>query len=288
MKSILVADSGSTKTAWSLLMTNGETYTFYGTGINPYMLSQKNIEELLEKELLPHIQKMETGISYVYFYGAGCRGGVESDSVKNAIKAICREAEVFVSSDLLGAAHALFHASKGIACILGTGSASCLYDGENIVKNTPSLGYILGDEGSGAVIGKSLVNELFKGHLPSDIYQTFLNECPGGVSDVLRRVYKEPFPNRFLASLVSKVVVPHRQNPAMQTLLKQEFRKFFERNISHYSTVSIPIAFVGGVAYGFEEELREIAEECGYEVSVVLKEPMEGLVKMYRLKMLTS
>lgn len=288
MKSILVADSGSTKTAWSLLKTNGETYTFYGTGINPYMLSQKNIEELLEKELLPHIQKMETGISYVYFYGAGCRGGVESDSVKNAIKAICREAEVFVSSDLLGAAHALFQKSKGIACILGTGSASCLYDGEKIIKNTPSLGYVLGDEGSGAVIGKTLVNELFKGNLPSEIHQTFLKECPDGVSDVLRRVYKEPFPNRFLASLVSKVIVPHRQTPAMQNLLKQEFKRFFERNISHYSDISIPIAFVGGVACGFEKELREVAAECGYKVSVVLKEPMEGLVEKYKSRRLIS
>lgn len=280
-KSILIADSGSTKTAWALLLPTGELNTFTGTGINPFMLSQAEIEMLLLKEVCPQVNACSSIVGKVFFYGAGCRGGEESRSVADALKTMLSVENVSVYSDLLGAAHALCGDKSGIACILGTGSASCHYDGMQIVKNVPSLGYILGDEGSGAVIGRALVNELFKGDLPSEIYDSFIKICPNGVSDVLQRVYKEPFPNRFLASLVSSVVAPHRDNPEIQKLLKAEFNKFFDRNIHHYAVPDLPIGFVGGLAFHFEKELRDVASEKGYRVAQVLNNPLEGLCKMY-------
>lgn len=279
--SILIADSGSTKTAWALLMPDGKSQTFTGKGINPFMLSQKELEALLRKEVCPQVEICSTTIENVFFYGAGCRGGEESKVVTDALKNTLRVENVSVYSDLLGAAHALWGRTSGIACILGTGSASCYYDGKQIVKNVPSLGYILGDEGSGAIIGKALVNELFKGTLPSEIHDSFLQVCPKGIEDVLRRVYKEPFANRFLASLVGTVVAPHRDRPEIQALLKNEFKKFFDRNIRHYGKPSLPIGFVGGLAFHFEEELRAVAAEEGYRVAQILKNPLEGLFSMY-------
>lgn len=279
--SILIADSGSTKTAWALLMPDGKSQTFTGTGINPFMLSQKEMETLLRKEVCPQVEICSAVIGNVFFYGAGCRGGEESRAVADALKNILQVENVSVYSDLLGAAHALWGRTSGIACILGTGSASCYYDGKQIVKNVPSLGYILGDEGSGAVIGKTLVNELYKGTLPLEVHNSFLQVCPKGIEDVLRRAYKEPFANRFLASLVETVVAPHRDRPEIQALLKNEFKKFFDRNIRHYGAPPFPIGFVGGLAFHFERELRAVASEEGYRVAQILRNPLEGLCSMY-------
>ncbi len=269
----LIADSGSTKTDWLLLAENNARLRATTQGINPYMLTAEQIERILCDELLPQLgeQRPET----IEFYGAGCRGEA-AESVKNVLRKCFDIDSVTVESDMLGAARALCGGDEGIACILGTGSNSCLYDGEKIAANVPCLGFILGDEGSGAVLGRRLVSDAVKGALPECVVAALWEACPGGVDEVLRRVYKETFPNRFLASL-APVLYRFRREPAVHQLLVDEFKRFFLRNTAHYQRPDLPVNFVGSIAYYFQEELREAALACGQRTGRILRTPMEAL-----------
>ncbi len=268
----LIADSGSTKTDW--LLSDGGTATRRAAtqGINPYMLTEEKIESILRDELLPQLggQCPET----VEFYGAGCRGEA-AESVKRVLRKLFNTENITVESDLLGAARALCGESEGIACILGTGSNSCFYDGEKIAANVSCLGFILGDEGSGAVLGRRLVGDAVKGALPECVVAALWEACPGGVDEVLRRVYKETFPNRFLASL-APVLHRFRHEPAVHQLLVDEFKRFFLRNTAHYRRPDLPVNFVGSIAYYFQEELKEAALACGQTTGRILRSPMEA------------
>lgn len=264
---ILLADSGSTKTAWAY----GDTL-YYTAGINPVRDSRESIEAVLDA--LPPLQPSE-----VQFYGAGCIAPFKT-TVEDALRARYPEATVSVESDLLGAARALCGEGEGIACILGTGSNSCLYDGRTIVQQVSPLGYILGDEGSGAVLGRTLVGDALKGQLGPSIREQFLAWGAFTPADIINKVYREPQPNRFLASLVPFLAL-NRNDDGIHRLLIDAFRRFFVRNVNAYGRRDLPVSFVGGVAKEFTDELREAATLEGYTIGHIIAAPIERLRSRY-------
>ena len=191
--------------------------------------------------------------------------------------------EIEAHSDLLGAARALCGHNYGIASILGTGANSCLYDGKRIIANTPALGYILGDEGSGGVMGKLFLHELYKGVLSKNIRLEFEQEYSLKMSDVIQRVYREPMPNRFLASL-APFIHRHLSDPAVKRLVTDNFRDFFRYNIRPYNHSEFPVSFVGSVAWYFRDQLAEAADIEGFTLGTILKSPIEGLLRFHTPK----
>lgn len=275
---ILIADSGSTKTDWSLVSGAGRVTAFATQGINPFHQDGQTISSIVEKELLG--QMVDAGaVGEVQFYGAGCRG--EGIGLLRGVlgRAFPNAGTIDVAGDLMAAARALCGTQEGIACILGTGANSCLFDGEKIVGNVSPLGYILGDEGSGAVLGRLFVNEMFKGDMPRHIREAYLEETHQTVDDIIRRVYREPMANRYLASM-SEFVRRHLDEPAVRRLVVENFVAFFRRNVRHYGRPDLPVGAVGSIAFHYEEELREAAAMEGFAVGKVIKSPMQGLLSL--------
>lgn len=267
----LIADSGSTKTEW-LLCVPGETPRhFFTQGINPFMIGAEEIRRIIREELLS--QMPDTRITDIRFYGAGCRAE-KADEVARALHTEIPDAEqVTVESDLAGAAWALFGQTDGIACILGTGSNSGLYIGEKIIQNVSPLGFILGDEGSGAVLGRRLVGNLLKQQMPEKLREAFLKEYGLSPDSIIQHVYREAFPNRFLASF-APFIHKHRTEESVQSLLADEFSRFFRRNVCLYERPDLPVSFVGSIAYYFETELRTVAAHFGYTIGTIKKSPL--------------
>ncbi|MBR5052453.1 MAG: ATPase [Bacteroidaceae bacterium] len=277
-KVLLIADSGSTKTDWLITKPDGEHFELHTDGINPARDTRDYIYNVVYHQLLSLIpQTIE--LQAVYFYGAGC---IEpfSQTVQNVIKELFARCQVEVKSDLLGAARALCGNEPGIACILGTGSNSCLYDGKDIVMHTPPLGYILGDEGSGSFLGKTLLNGLFKGTLPKTLKDDFCSKYNTTMSGIIERIYRQPAANTFLASLVP-FIVERRSSFAIHKMLVDAFRLFIERNIAVYGHKTMPINCVGGIAYQFEEELKEAAEVEGMQIGRILRRPIDEIVQYH-------
>ena len=275
---IIIADSGSTKTDWALQEKDGSTLTFCSQGINPFMLSQREITEIVRTEVLGQTKGRE--ISKVFFYGAGCTAQ-KRPLVTEALSEALACSSINTESDLLGAARALCGKKEGIACILGTGSNSCLYDGNEISRNVSPLGFILGDEGSGAVLGKHLIGDLLKDQFPQSLKTAFFNETEFTQDYILDRVYRQQFPNRFLASL-THFIHKHREQPSIQAFLIENFRTFFIRNIRQYSRRDLPVNFIGSVAFYFSEELKKAAEAEGLCLGKIEKAPMAGLIKFHK------
>lgn len=274
----LVADSGSTKTAWCL--TDGERRELLMTqGINPFQQNEREIVKLLREELLPSLS-LGQEVMQVYFYGAGCTAE-KCSVVASALRQILvKEARIFVGSDMLGAARSLCGDSPGIVCILGTGSNSCYYDGAVIVDNVSPLGYILGDEGSGAYIGRRLVGDVLKRQFSEAVCRLFAEETKLTTSAVVQKVYREPLPNRFLASL-SPFCARHRDMEEIHEFLIDCFSEFFKRNVNLYEIPELPVNFVGSVAWFYRDELCETAERLGYRMGNVMQAPLEGLVRYH-------
>ena len=277
---ILIADSGSTKTHWCLLTSSGQKSEFKTEGINPYFQTEEAIRSNISDQLLPQMgQLLWVGsVTRIFFYGAGCTPE-KSPLVQAALKAVFRHAETEVYSDMMGAARALLQHSEGVACILGTGSNSCLYDGEKFVKNVPALGFILGDEGSGAVLGKRLVADLLKNQLTNDLKEQFLKEYNLTQADIIDRVYRQPFPNRFLASL-SKFCADHLDNPMIHELVYQHFQTFVTRILKQYPAV--PVGFVGSIAYYYREVLERVLMNNHVQLAQIVQSPMDGLIEYHR------
>lgn len=294
---ILIADSGGSKTDWALVSQPTDTHKCVlkvrTQGLNPFHQSKEIILKALEEELIPALCiAAEQGIAcpektdvvgmvtQIAFYGAGCTKNL-SPVISGALAVTFPSASIRVESDLLGAAHAVCGHRAGIACILGTGANSCLYDGEQVVANIPPLGYILGDEGSGAVLGKLLLNGIFKGDLSEDIRGLFLSWSGLTYSEIIDRVYRQPLANRFLAGS-SKFIKDYIQYAELKDLVGLNFDNFFKKNILKYSSSSIrTISAVGGVAAAFEEQLRKSAGRFGYQVGRVLCSPIDGLIEYY-------
>lgn len=279
----LIADSGSTKTDWCLCYKGNTLRTTQTQGINPYHQSEEAIEEVLREELLPHLSCNAADsrkIGKVLFYGAGCANATASNRVREAIHKILGVDDITIHSDLQGAARALCGHEEGIVCVLGTGSNSCLYNGKEIISNVPPLGYILGDEGSSAVLGRRLVGDCLKNQLPESIRDEFLAQYQLTQEIILEKVYRQPLANRFLASL-TPFLSTHREVPEIHKLLIESFVDFFVRNVKLYRRPWLPIHFVGSIAMVFADELKEAAESLGMELGTIMQSPMEGLIRYH-------
>ncbi|MGM9694896.1 MAG: ATPase [Alloprevotella sp.] len=273
----LIADSGSTKTDWTLVENGNATLRVKTQGMNPLVMTEDAIFRLLREELLPALSDHPERIE---FFGAGCRGkGLER--MKATLQAVFGPAcSVSVHSDLEGAAVALFGGKSGIACILGTGSNSGVWDGKTLVENTPSMGYILGDEGGGVSLGRRLLSDICKKQLPEALSRAFWSESGLSVDVIIEQVYRGATPNRFLASH-APFLLSHRREPAVAALLAEEFERFFRRNVCVYRRPDLPVSFIGGIACAFREEVEAAARRCELQLGQFLQAPMEGLVSRF-------
>lgn len=279
---ILIVDCGSTKTHWCLLNNNTVQNEYFTVGMNAVLLTAPEMEEIVRRELLPQMDTLAEAVEEVYFYGAGCLGDEICGNVAAALGAVFTKARgIEADTDLLGAARALCGREPGIACILGTGSNSCYYDGEKIADNVSPLGYILGDEGSGAVLGKILVGDVLKRQLPDDLCEKFLSQFGLDRLGIIRRVYKEPAANRFLAS-TSPFLLANIDRPEIHDLVVNAFKAFFRRNIANYACAGkYPVSFIGSIACYYEPQLREAAAPFGYTIGNIVKSPMPGLIAFH-------
>lgn len=271
---ILIADSGSTKTDWCMV-ENGESILRFKTqGTNPFFQTEEEIRQEIEVGLLPELKGLKP--SAIYFYGAGCAFPEKNEMIRRAI-ARHLPIPVEVGSDLLAAARALCGNQPGIPCILGTGSNSCQYDGKDIVKNVSPLGFILGDEGSGAVLGKLLIGDVLKDQLPPALKEQFFSRYELTPALIMDRVYRQPFPNRFLAGF-SPFIREHLDEPAIWELVTRSFLAFFTRNVKQYDCFDLPVHLIGSVAWHYQSVLKEIAFDLGIRLATIAQSPMQGLI----------
>ena len=279
---ILIADCGSTKIDWCLLDRNKVEKQVFTLGMNAVMLTEEEMRARIAEQLMPELADLAAKVTAVFFYGAGCISAEVCGNVARAIRANIPSAETIeVYTDLLAAARALCGHDRGIACIMGTGSNSCLYDGHNIVANVSPLGFILGDEGSGAVLGRLFLGDVLKRQIPDELGARFLQEYDLDLMTIIKRVYREPQANRFLAS-VTPFLSKNIDEPNIHALVLGSFRAFFRRNIKGYESAdTLPVNFVGSIAHYFRSVLDEAAAAEGCTVGKVLKSPMEGLIKFH-------
>ena len=277
----LIADSGSTKTSWKLIDGSGHIKNIKTSGLNPYSQPEESIIQEVEKVLFP---ETGTGIQEIYFYGAGIVNAEKGDIIRRALNRIYPEAIVETHSDVLGAARALFGDQAGIACILGTGSNACLYDGKQIAHGISPLGFILGDEGSGSVMGRKLLGDYFKEVMPDRLRDEFGKQFGITREEALNRVYRTEKPNQFLAQFVP-FLSEHSNSAYCQEFVQHNFMEFFERNVSKLpGYTQYPIGFIGSVAYYFSSILKNTASYFGYDETTIIKEPIDGLEKYYSIK----
>lgn len=271
---ILISDSGSTKTDWCVVSDGQIVHRFATKGINPFFQTEEEITCEIGENLIPHLKEMP--VSAVYFYGAGCAFTEKNEIVRRAINHYL-PVPVEVGSDLLAAARALCGKNTGIACILGTGSNSCQYDGKEIVKQISPLGYILGDEGSGAVLGKLLVGDILKNQMPASLQARFFSSYHLTPAQIMEQVYRLPFPNRFLASL-SPFLLENIEEPSVYRLVCGSFEAFFTRNVMQYDYQSYPVHLMGSVAWYYREQLQEVAGKLNIRLGRIVKSPVDGLI----------
>jgi N-acetylglucosamine kinase-like BadF-type ATPase len=278
MKSILIADSGSTKTEWCLL-ENNKKKKIVTQGLSPYFFNTKEIAEILQKELVPKLKAVVP--DEIFFYGTGCSNPANATIVKNAIKTFYPNATIKVDHDLAGAAKALCGNEKGIACILGTGSNSCFYNGKKIVKNSPGLGFVLGDEGSGAYLGKKVIQYYLYNTFDEDLMERFNSKYQTNSSEILEAVYKKPLPNRYLAGFAI-FLAENRGHFMIENIIEDGLNDFFFQHLCKYAEVwKSPVNFVGSIAHGFKDVLQELCNSYEFELGTVLKNPMQGLAKYH-------
>lgn len=272
--SVLIADSGSTKTDWACGCERIHTQ-----GINPFHQDEDTIRTILKDELYPKIESRISNLKSIQFYGSGVRPELEEKMCRLLKEVFPQAKHIEAHGDLLGAARALCGNQEGIACILGTGANSCLFDGQQIIKNTPPLGYILGDEGSGAVLGIRFLNALYKDRLPKEIKISFEAYTQMSMAQVIERIYRQPMANRWLASL-STFIHQHVAKPSINQLVVDNFRDFIKRNIVPYNRPELPINAVGSIAYYYCEQLEQAVNEEGYTLGIVVCSPLDALVEM--------
>ncbi|MBB6325771.1 N-acetylglucosamine kinase-like BadF-type ATPase [Algoriphagus iocasae] len=273
---LLIADSGSTKTDWRLIDKSGDCLvSLKSKGLNPYFLQPKDIKHVLLEKIKGHI----SNVNKVVFYGAGCGHPVKAAELAQVLNEVFpTENSSEVNGDILGAARSLHQHEPGIACILGTGSNSCLYDGKNIIGTVPSLGFILGDQGSGTVLGRDLIRELLQSNNNSDLREEFFETYQLDQREILDKIYNQPRPNRFLASF-TPFLLKHASNPVIHRIIYQNFRQFFDFYILplRKSNPTLSLKFTGSVAFHFAEHLSIVAQEYSEIIELIEQSPMEGL-----------
>ncbi len=276
---ILIADSGSTKTQWVIIDGKDVISDITTKGFNPYYYKEKELETTLYEEL--HWYVKGKNIEKVYFYGAGCSTKTNCSLVKNALQSMFPDADIVTGHDLYGAALSLFGKNEGIACILGTGSNSCMWDGEKITYNVPSLGYMLGDEGSGTYIGKLMLQKILYGDAGKELIEKFYDYYDLDFEKVLHKIYGSTAPNRFMAS-ISLFVGENIHYEDCRNVVKKAFRDFIDTQLSKYPDYKRKtVSFTGSVAYHYKDILDEVLLENGINTGKVTKTPMQGLIEYY-------
>ncbi|MDX1938227.1 MAG: N-acetylglucosamine kinase [Flavihumibacter sp.] len=272
---ILIADSGATKCEWCLI-NKGRKKIIFTQGISPYFLNSEGVQLILQNELLPAIKKY--AVEAIYYYGTGCGNPANVKMIKRAIAKVFAGAVITVESDMTAAARALCGHQKGIACILGTGSNSCFFNGKKIVKNSPGLGYILGDEGSGAYLGKKVIQYYLYGTFDEDLRYKFDDRYKINGIEILENVYRKPLANRYLATY-SLFLAENRGHYMIENIIEDGLNDFFFTHLCKYAeSWKHPISFVGGVAWGFRDVITDLCNSYEFELGTILKNPMEGLI----------
>ena len=278
MDPVLIADSGASKTEWCLL-TNNKKKTIVTQGMSPYFLSQAQLTEIIQEKILP-VAKNNLP-EKIFFYGTGCSNLHNVKIVKDAFKSVFKKAQVNVDHDLMGAAKALCGHEKGVACILGTGSNSCYYNGKKIIKNSPGLGYVLGDEGSGAYLGKKIIQHFLYNTFDEDLMDRFNAKYKTNSTEILDAVYKQPLPNKYLANF-THFLSENRGHFMIENIIEDSFNEFFFNHIYKYrESWTLPINFIGSIAYVFKDVLKEMCHTYELQLGKVLKRPMDGLIKFH-------
>jgi glucosamine kinase len=274
----LIADSGATKAEWCLL-DGKKSKSIYTQGISPYFLGTEEIEFLLRKELVPKLKGAT--ISAVHYYGTGCANPTNARSVKKALHRVFPIKEIEVTHDLMGAAKALCGREKGIACILGTGSNSCFYNGKKIARNSPGLGYVLGDEGSGAYLGRKVIQYYLYGTFDEELRGRFDASFTTSAPEILENVYKKPLPNRYLAGF-ARFLAENRGHYMIENIIEDGLNDFFFQHLCKYPEIwKYPVHFTGGVSYGFRDVIKQLCNSYEFELGHIYKTPMEGLVRFH-------
>lgn len=275
---ILIADCGSTKTEWREVSDGTEGRSYISSGLNPFFIPCDGIVGLLGREL-PELR--DAGFRRIFFYGTGVSNTAKADIVRKALSEFFGTDDLVIGSDLLGAARSLCMNEPGIACIIGTGSNSCFYDGHKIVSNVPPLGYILGDEGGGAVIGRKLVSSVLKKQLPDHIIDEFFRAYPFTPAEILENVYNMPYPNRFLGQF-SRFIDDRTDIPELKSIITASFDEFIARNILAYPEArQYQVHFTGSIAYHFRPLLEELLLKYGLKPGLFTASPIENLVKFH-------
>ena len=274
----LIADSGATKAEWCLV-DGKKKKTFFTQGISPYFLSTDQIQKIIELELKPKLK--HTLPDEIYYYGTGCSNTNNIKIVQRALKNVFGNKKIEVGHDLLAAARALCGKEKGIACILGTGSNSCYFNGKRILNNSPGLGYVLGDEGSGAYLGRKVIQHYLYKTFDEDLMDRFNAKYHTNADEILDAVYKKPLANRYLATY-AMFLAENRGHYMIENIIEDSFNDFFFNHVYKYKeSWSLPINFVGSVAYGFQDVLKEMCRSYELKLGTVLKNPMPGLIKYH-------
>jgi glucosamine kinase len=277
----LIAESGGTKTQWCCISGSKETDIVTTTGLNPNFVTEDKIRSVISSDVLPVFNSPD--IEKVWFYGAGCAGRAMEKKVRDAIASLLPSSEVFVYSDLIGAARSLLGTEKGFVCMLGTGSNSGYYDGKTIVSNVPPLGFILGDEGSGAYLGKRLLADFIRGIMPPDLSEEFRISYGAEKDDIVSHVYRGIFPSKFIGGFV-QFLKSHLANEYCSDLVRKSFEEFVQRNLRLYNIAGkTEIAATGSVAWHFREIFEVVLNENGFILSKIEKEPISGLIRYHKI-----
>lgn len=276
---MLIADSGASKTDWRIIDREGKIEQAQTIGFNPYYQPIEQFDREVREVLMPQIKQP---IDKIFYYGTGCSSDKNRKLIRNVLEIFFPQAHIEIWHDLLAAARALCGTEEGIACILGTGSNSCYYDGFKIVDNVTSLGYLLGDEGSGAYFGKRILADYIRKELPENLWDQFKKRFPFDRDEILDRVYTQEMPSRFLGSF-SHFIFQHLKEPYCYKLVYDGFGQFFEKNVMKYNRYEkLKVHFTGSVAFYFSDILRQVANDKGITVKNILESPIAGLTLYHK------
>ncbi len=278
---IAIVDGGSTKCDWVILENTGKvSQKTESVGFNPNIISADLIPQEIEKN--PHLFLIKNQLDYVYFYGSGCGTAENALLVETQLQKVFPYAKVTVKEDLTAAAYAAYKGKPAIVCILGTGSNSCYFDGKSVRRDLPSLGFLIGDEGSGSAIGKHLVRRFFMKKLPQDLHQEFVETYHLTIDDAIKNMYHNPRANAYLAEF-NKFVIQRKQHPYFQNMVFDEMKNFFEYQVLPYEEArEAEINFIGSIAYYYEDVLRAAAAELNLTVGHIVQKPIESLVEFHQ------
>lgn len=277
---ILVADGGSTKIDWGMVDGEGTISHFKTTGVNPYFYQADKVYEILAPELQGNA--FNDRVTDIFFYGAGCSSPLRNSRIEEALQRLFPNASILVDHDLLGAAKALCGKEAGIATILGTGSNSCLFNGEEIASQSGGIGYILGDEGSGAYLGKRLIRDIFYKEAPEEIEKAFYQTYQTTKDEIIDNIYRQPEPNQYLGSF-APFLSDHYQNEYIQRIIYQAFQDFCQHHVVRYHNyTAYPVHSVGSIGYHFQNLLHKVLRENDAQPGIILTRPIDQLTLFHK------